>query len=258
MSEEEDEAPNFSVRLWLTSAQMDKYQNKQPFQCTFQQLNNNKKAAHFVQLTLEKKEFTKLQRNRRNEKGFRFKPDKIIGGMIHSGDGFFSSALGAAKSLAGNQMVQQLGKQALQKGLSMAANSNNSLISGAANMAKPLVGGRLKKGSPEAREHMARLRAMRKGEGFGSFLKTVGKVAKNPLVQQIGKQALNVGLTAASMNPMLAPAAGMASSMINRPAAQQQVGNGLRHQRYVNDFSPFVGGTPVPIHYKRGGSFMPL
>jgi len=37
----------------------------------------------------------------------------------------------------------------------------------------------MKKGSPEMKEKMA-------NKGFGSFLKGVGKVIKNPIVKQIG------------------------------------------------------------------------
>jgi len=47
--------------------------NQKPIQVSFQQLNGNKPADHHVQIYLDKKELTKLQRSLR-KKGFRFGP----------------------------------------------------------------------------------------------------------------------------------------------------------------------------------------
>ena len=53
--------------------------------------------------------------------------------------------------MAKSKKAQDLGKQVLYKGISMAANSNHSVISGAANAAKSITGGKLFKGSQEAK-----------------------------------------------------------------------------------------------------------
>jgi len=234
---------NNTVDLYLTTAQFKKLESQKPFQVTYQQLNGDKPADHRVEIQLEKKEMTKLNRNIRNQKGFRFNPSKIIGSGLFSnalnigkkiasskmaqniakqalnkgismasnsnnslisgaantlgnitGTGIFDTAMSLGKKLAKSKIAQDMGKQALSKGLSMASNSNNSLISGAANAAKSITGGKLVKGSVEAKNHMGQIRAMRKtGSGF-NFLKTVKKAFKNPVLKQIGNVALKTAL----------------------------------------------------------------
>ncbi len=150
------------VSLFLTKVQYKKYANGEKFQVTYQQLNDDKQNDHHVELLLEKKEYTKLQRNLRQRKGFRFNPAKIVGGS-----GLFDSALALGKQALNNKTVQSLAKKGLSKGLQMVADkSNNSLVSGLVNTAQKAIGGKLQKGSPAAREHMARIRAMRKGSGI--------------------------------------------------------------------------------------------
>ena len=81
---------------------------------------------------------TKLNRNLRHGKGYRFIPAKIIG------SGLFSSGLSLLKKAASSKMAQDLAKQAtkraLNKGISMAANLNNSLISSSANTLGNITG----------------------------------------------------------------------------------------------------------------------
>jgi hypothetical protein len=250
-----------AVSLYLTKPQYSKFSTGKSFQVSYQQLNDpdHTHGDHHCEIHIPKKEYTKLQRNIRQQKGFRFKAEHILGG------GLFD----IIKKVASNPMVQQIGKTALQKGLSMASNSNNAYISGAANMGQKLVGGNgFKKGSQEAKDRMQHVRSMRKkGAGFGSFMKTVGRIAKNPLVRQIGSVALKTALTAAKLDPATAPLAMVAQSALsnqkNTPSMSSPVGNGLRHKRMVNDCSPIVGGTPMPIHLMRGkkidgGSFKEL
>ena len=74
-------------------------------------------------------------------------------------------------------------------------NSNNSVISGAANAAKSITGGKLKKGSQEAKDKMAQIRAMRKTNGSGfNFIKTLKKIGRSPVLKQIGNVALKTAL----------------------------------------------------------------
>lgn len=175
--------------------------------------------------------------------------------MRNSGCGLFSSALSLGKQALQSKAVQNIGKQALSKGLQIAGNSNNAYISGAANLAKSVTGGRLVKGSEEARERMARIRAMRKttGEGFGSFLKTVGKIAKNPIVGQIAKTALPIALKIAASNPYTAGPA-----MLAQGALQSQ---GVSTEGSVNPYGQIIGGPKQPMRRQRailGGSFREL
>ena len=129
---------NNTVDLYLTTAQFKKLESQKPFQVTYQQLNGDRPADHRVEIQLEKKEMTKLNRNIRNLKGFRFNPNKIIG------SGLFNSGLSLLKKAASSKMVQDIAKkgatQALNKGISIAKNSNNSLVSGAANTLGNITG----------------------------------------------------------------------------------------------------------------------
>lgn len=136
-----------TIELYLTNSQFKKMDSNQPFQVSYQQLNGNKPADHHVEIHLEKKEFTKIQRNIRNKKGFRSSSKNIIG------TGLFSTALSLGKQALASKTVQNLGKQALSKGIQLAGNSNNSFISGAANLAKGVTGGKSLKGSKEAKKN---------------------------------------------------------------------------------------------------------
>jgi len=114
------------------------------------------------------------------------------------------------------------------------------LRAGAAKFASKQVGGRLKKGSQEAKDHMARIRAMRKGDGFGSFLKSVGNIAKNPIVKQIGqtalKTALPIALKVAASTPYTASAAMLAQDALQ----SQSVSIGGAVSSDVNPYSLII------------------
>jgi hypothetical protein len=134
-----------------------------------------------------------------------------------NGAGIFDTGLSLLKNAAKSKTVQNLGKQAISKAIQMGANSNNNLIAGASNALKSVTGGKLKKGSQEAKDHMARIRAMRKtGSGF-NFIKSIKGAFKNPILKQIGnvalKTALPVALSIAKSNPYTAPL-GMATQGI--------------------------------------------
>jgi hypothetical protein len=162
-----------TIDLYLTNAQFKKMDNQKPFQVSFQQLNGNKPADHHVQIYLDKKEHTKLQRNLRSKKGFRFGPQRILG------HGLFDTGLSLLKKAASNKMVQGIAKQALNKGLQMAGNSNNGLIAGAANLAKGATGGKV---------HRAKIQALQDVEGSGIFdtgLSLLKIAASNKMVQDL-------------------------------------------------------------------------
>ena len=89
----------------------------------------------------------------------------------------------------------------------MAANSNNSLISSAAKS----IGGKLVKGSLEAKTRMSQIRAMRTtGCGF-NLIKTLKKIGRSKELKVIGniakKTVLHVALQLAKSNPYTSPLA---------------------------------------------------
>ena len=296
-----------TVDLYLTTAQFNKMQSKRPFQVTHQQLNGDRPADHHVEIQLEKKELTRLNRNLRNGKGYRFNPNKIIGGGLFDtglsllkkaasskmvqdiakkglskaveygknsnnslisgaantlGGGIFDSALNLGKKLAKSQIAQNIGKQALSKGLALAANSNNSLISGAANAAKSITGGRLVKGSQEAKNHMAQIRAMRKtGTGF-NFIKTLKKIGNSKELKSLGniakKTVLPIALQAAASNPYTAPLA-MGTKAILETQGVSTTGGKLTKRRITMPelIAQSYIQNPYPLEVK-GGSFKSL
>jgi hypothetical protein len=213
-----------TIDLYLTNAQFKKMDNQKPFQVSFQQLNGNKPADHHVSISLEKKDYTKLQRNMRNKKGFRFSPQRI------TGHGLFDTGLSLLKKAASSKMVQGLAKQALSKGLEFAGNSNNGLLAGAANLAKGAVGGKC---------HRAKIRALQDMEGSGIFdtgLSLLKKAASSKMVQDLAKKGLNKGLQIAgnSNNGLLAGAANLAKGAVggkcrktNIKALQDMEGSGI-------------------------------
>ena len=89
------------------------------------------------------------------------------------------------KKIAKSKIAQDIGKQALSKGISMAANSNNSLIISNAKS----IGGKLVKGSLEAKTRMSQIRAMRTtGSGF-NLIKTLKKIGRSKELKVIGNIA---------------------------------------------------------------------
>ena len=300
-----------TVDLYLTTAQFKKLESQKPFQVTYQQLNHNRPADHRVQIELTKPEMTKLNRNIRNQKGFRFNPNKIVGsGLFNSGlsllkkaasskmvqdiakkgatqalnkgisiaknsnnspisgaantlgAGIFDSALNLGKKLAKSQIAQNIGKQALSKGLALAANSNNSLISGAANAAKSITGGKLKKGSQEAKDRMSQIRAMRKtGTGF-NFIKTLKKIGNSKELKSLGniakKTVLPIALQAAASNPYTAPLA-MGTKAILETQGVSTTGGKLTKRRITMPelIAQSYIQNPYPLEVK-GGSFKSL
>ena len=302
---------NNTVDLYLTTAQFKKLESQKPFQVTYQQLNGDRPADHRVEIQLEKKEMTKLNRNIRNLKGFRFNPNKIIGsGLFNSGlsllkkaasskmvqdiakkglskaveygknsnntlisgaaslagntlgAGIFDSALSLGKKLAKSKIAQNIGKQALSKGITMAANSNNSVISGAANAAKSITGGKLIKGSQAAKDHMAQIRAMRKtGSGF-NFIKTLKKIGRSKELKSIGniakKTVLPIALQAAASNPYTAPLA-MGTKAILETQGVSTTGGKLTKRRITMPelIAQSYIRNPYPLEVK-GGSFKSL
>jgi len=151
---------------------------------------------------------------------------------LQSGEETLGVALGEAMgdSVRGKKIARSLGKaseamldsvKSSKGGFDFSPSSAKDILSAdAREIAKEvldeklsgrgLYGGRLRKGSAEAKEHMARIREMKSGgkikmKDIGRALKSVGReIIKNPLVKSIAKEGLSKAL------PMLGQMASMA------------------------------------------------
>ena len=73
-----------AIEIYLTSAQLRKYNKKEPFQLSHAQLLNNVKAKHLLQLNINPKAASRLTRAIKANKGHRFTSEQL-GGEIHGG-----------------------------------------------------------------------------------------------------------------------------------------------------------------------------
>ena len=173
------------VELVLTTAQLRKFQKHQPFQVKVEQLKNihtQTSAKHHVEIMLNKKHYGKLLRNVRQNKGFRFTPEIIQGGDI-LGDvgGFFDTISKPLRDIpapifdkivdgvkdvgskAGDTYKATVGVNPFDIGFKI----GNEIVGPALDRA--ISGKGLKKGSPEMKAKMAKLRAMRKTKNGGGM-----------------------------------------------------------------------------------------
>ena len=76
-----------AIEIYLTSAQLRKYRNKQPFQLSHNQLLDNDKAKHLLQLNINNPGAKKLHKaiNGSGLKGHRFTAEQLSGGEIVGG-----------------------------------------------------------------------------------------------------------------------------------------------------------------------------
>ena len=190
------------------------------------------------------KNVRQLKSNASRNKGFRFSP-----GMIE-GSGFFSGIAKSVAKAAAPLALDFIGDKTGQKGITDALKgSADGLIDVAAD--KMTSGGKLKKGTPEMRERMSRLRAMRKVKG-GSILDDIkngfnrtfnpklGNQIKDALTSPEAKQVYSgiasAGATALTGNPLAGAVAGQAVDALS--------GSGLK-RRYKKKNILVVGGTLV-------------
>jgi len=178
-----------------------------------------------------------------------------------SGEGFGSFVKGL-KKVVKNPIVGQIVKTALPVATSFLPGPlqqvatpliEQGLQQGGVNTTGTgLRKGRFVKGSQEAKEHMAKLRAMRQGKGF------FGDIAKKGLdfaKSSADKQLIKSGISKIGDLTGQQALASQAASMI---------GSGVQDRRVYNDCSPVVGGVPPAIRRTRGknvsmgGSFLPL
>jgi hypothetical protein len=111
---------------------------------------------------------------------------------------------------------------------------------------KGLYGGRLRKGSEEARDHMAKIRAMKSGGkvNIGKAFKKVGReIIKNPVVKSLVKQGISQAL------PMLGQ---MAGEMMGDPTG---LSGQMAGQKIADVLNAKIGsGRPRGRPRKSGGA----
>jgi hypothetical protein len=149
------------IEVFLTSAQKNKFQSGKTFQLSASQLNSGTGKFH-VEIEMTKKNHRDLLRNVSKNKGYRFTSEKIVGAGFF-GDIAKTVGKKVAKTFA-DKGLDYVGEKTGQKGIT---NALKGSVDGLVDLgADRITGGKLTKGSPEMRERMAKLRAMRKGKGM--------------------------------------------------------------------------------------------
>jgi hypothetical protein len=152
-----------TISVFLTSAQKNKLQSGKTFQLCASALQAGS-GKHNVDIEMSTKDYKQLVKNVGNNKGYRFTADKVMG------SGFFkdiAKTVGkkVAKKVA-EKGLDMIGERTGQKGITDALKGSvDGLVDVGANK---ISGGKLKKGSPEMKAHMARIRGMRKGKSMKS------------------------------------------------------------------------------------------
>ena len=257
------------VHLKLHQNHCNKVANRQSFQLSHDQLVNGS-GDHHVILHMHNKHHKQLEKAHRERKGFRFSPDKVAGGSIRD---YFKKAKNALHSVgvtdnmmrsAGNSAVNQAELYANQHGVApiishtVADYAHNRINGGRLydrheheheHEHRHSKGGKLQKGSIEAKEHMKRLREMRKSKGGKinmHLLKSVGKQIIHPIVTY----GLTAGATALSGgDPFVGAVAGQVAGHYANNAIDKAIGSGMKRGRKSH------GGSFIPIGGVRGGSF---
>jgi hypothetical protein len=169
-----------SVKVFLTTAQKNKMQGGKTFQLSASALQTGS-GKHAVEIRMTSKNHKAILKNVSKGKGYRFSSDKI------EGAGFFGDlAKKAGKALAkkvAEKGLDAIGERTGQKGITDAVKGSvDGLVDVGINK---VSGGKLVKGSPEMKAHMARIRGMRKGKGMqmemegGNVFDKLGRDIKN-------------------------------------------------------------------------------
>jgi hypothetical protein len=183
-------------------AQNTKLKRNETIQLSYAALTqDNSKATHDAEIDVSDAVYKKVQSAIRRGKGIRIVQGEYEGGSIWKKlKGFAKSKTGRAIGKIGQRVGQNALDYSIDKGVPMAINAGAVYLSG---------GSVLQKGSQEAKDKKARLRAMR-GSGISKAFKSVGKsiskvanskvghsIAK--ISTQAGKRAISVGLPVAGM-----------------------------------------------------------
>jgi hypothetical protein len=251
------------IQVFLTSAQKSKFEKGKTFQLSATQLNAGTGKFH-VEIEMTTKNHKELLRNVARNKGYRFTREKVVGGSI------FGKVLKTVAKAVAPKALDFVGEKTGTKSITDALKpSANGLIDVGVDK---ITGGKLKKGSPEMAEKMARLRSMRKrkqvdgGNIFDdikngwnrTFNPKLGREIKKALTsgeaKDIYKGIADVGLTAVAGytgSPML----GAVGSQLVNSAID---GAGVR-RKYGKKNTLVVGGnlvSGIPQVQIRGKGFI--
>jgi hypothetical protein len=186
-----------TIEVQITSAQNTKLKRNETIQLSYAALTqDNSKATHDAEIDVSDAVYKKVQSAIRRGVGIRIVQGEYGGGSIRKKvKGFAKSKTGRAIGKIGQRVGQKALDYSIDKGVPMAINAGASYLSG---------GYVLQKGSQEAKDKMARLRAMRDsgiGKAFKSVGKSISKVANSKVGQSIAKistkaakWAISVGL----------------------------------------------------------------
>jgi hypothetical protein len=189
-----------TIEVQITSAQNTKLKRNETIQLSYEALTqDNQKATHDAEIDVSDAVYKKVQSAIRRGKGIQIvQGEKEEGSIWKKAKGFAQSKTGRAISKIGQRVGQKALDYSIDKGVPVAIKAGAAYLSG---------GSVLQKGSQEAKDKMARLRAMR-GGGIGSSFKSLGKsiskvanskvghsIAK--ISTQAGKRAISVGLPVA-------------------------------------------------------------
>lgn len=285
----------FPVQLYLTTAQLRKFQTSKAFQLRPEQISagyDQSSMKHHVEIMLKKAHYRKLLNNAKNHKGFRFTPTIIQGGGILDNLKNFGNKVSNVAKSAGNAVVKyvpkKLVKDVAKAGVKAVAKKygidptvtdiasegvDAGVDAGYATQGKGIGKARMVKGSKEAKEWGQRMKALQ-GKKSGKGIKDVGKSIKKafqkaaPTLQQIGKKVAPVlaGAAGAAAGEFVGgPAGAVIGSTLAEEATRQAVGGRIRSR-----YGGLVKGVPVPVmssrtaqrintrHISMGGSFLPL
>ena len=154
------------INVYLTGPQFAKYRKGKSFQLSHSQLEADH-GKHKVDIHLGKKAYRKLLNAVKNKKGFRFTDKNIVGGSlwdsIKKGASFITNNINKddLKTIANagiNAVVPDQYKDIAKAGVNTGVDVGYALNGS---------GLKFKKGSEEAKAHMAKIRAMRKTKKSG-------------------------------------------------------------------------------------------
>jgi hypothetical protein len=257
-----------SVKVFLTTAQKNKMQGGKTFQLSASALQSGS-GKHAVEIQMTPKNHKALLKNVSKGKGYRFSADKIEGAGFF-GDIAKSIGKKVAKKVA-DKGLDYIGERTGQSGITNALKGSvDGLVDVGINK---VSGGKLVKGSPEMKAHMARIRGMRKGgsmvvggnvfddirNGFNrTFNPKLGREIKDAFTSKPAREiyknlangALRIGSSFTGL-PL-----GLAQGEIDKQIDGASVGG----KRYAKKNTLVVGGTlrdGVPsVQIRRHGGVM--
>jgi hypothetical protein len=151
-----------TISVFLTTSQKNKMNSGKTFQLSASQLQAGS-GKHAVDIEMTTNNYKTLVRNVGKNKGYRFTADKVINGGGFFGDIAKSVGKKVAKTVA-EKGLDYIGEKTGQSGITNALkNSVDGLVDVGADK---ITGGKLTKGSQAMKDHMAKLRSMRKGKGM--------------------------------------------------------------------------------------------